>query len=404
MPLHFWDAFAVFLQILLFLVAIYYLGIALFSLFPPREKSGKDQQYRFAIVIPAHNEASVLPGLLQSLIEQEYSKNDYQVFVIADRCTDNTETVAKNYGATVLHRQQDGLTGKGAALTDAFAQIDAIHHSFDAFIVIDADNIVDTRFLLEINHAMQQGNQAVQGYIDSKNPNDSWVSHSYSIWYWITNRILQMGFDRLGIGAKLGGTGFALSKTLLDKIPWKTNTIAEDTEYTTQLALASYKVAYAHKAIVYDEKPTSLRSSVPQRARWASGITEVQRDLCGKLFFAGKWNAFLRFWSDLLMPLTFFLFLLIDVFSVLHLCQIATFSFVSFWTIPLPFLLLNFYLLGMTFSTLYGLIQDKKCNGKLLLNLFGFLIYLASWIPAGVIGILNHSKKEWYHTKHKSGN
>ena len=399
---YFANTCSIILQSAFFLLSIYYLGIAIFSLFPAKVQTIQDKKLKFAIVIPAHNEAEALPGLLQSLRKQTYPKDLFSVFVMADRCTDQTYELAKSHHAIPLLRKTKDSFGKGSALSDAFSQIINDTDTFDAFVILDADNLADAYFLEEINLAMQQGNPVVQGYIDSKNPNGSWLSHAYSIWYWLSNRTIQMGYDRLGIGCKLGGTGFALSRDILNEVPWKTTTMAEDAEYTIRLALNNQKVTYAPRAVVYDEKPTSISTSIQQRIRWAQGITQVQRDFAGKLLLHGKWNAFLRFWSDFLIPLCVILFLILDCFTITNLLELTSVRFVSLWTKPLSFILLNFYLIGTLFSSIYGLFLDKKWSQKLLLNLFGFLLYMTSWIPAGLIGILKHRNKKWYHTKHHS--
>ncbi len=393
---------AIILQSIFFLLAIYYFGIAVFSLFPAKNKPYQDGKLKFAVVIPAHNEAETLPCLLKSLHAQKYPKELFSVFVIADRCTDGTIEAAMKYHAIPLLRSTRDFTGKGAALSDAFCQIMNQTEEFDAFVVLDADNQADTYFLEELNQVMQQGTPVVQGYIDSKNPNESWLSHAYSLWYWISNRTIQMGYDRLGLGCKLGGTGFALSRDILKEVPWETFTMAEDAEYTLLLAQKGIKVTYTPTAIVYDEKPTLLSCSVQQRIRWAQGITDVQREFGWKLLLTGKWNAFLRFWSDFLSPLCMTLFLLLDFFSITNLLELTDVRFVELWTKPLPFILLNFYLLGTLFISIYGLFLDKKWNRRLLFNLFGFLLYFTSWIPAGLIGILKRKDSGWYHTKHKS--
>ncbi|MBE5039604.1 glycosyltransferase family 2 protein [Ructibacterium gallinarum] len=386
---------------LFFLLAVYYFGIAVFSLFPFRLGNPKEGYTRFAVVIPAHNEETVLRSLLHSLRQQDYPQQYFSIIVIADRCIDATAKIARQMGASVLIRNEDIEIGKGVALRDAFEQILKEKQQFDAVVVLDADNLLDCRFLSEMNFALRQGNQAVQGYIDAKNPNASWVSYAYATWYWITNRILQMGFWHLGIGCSLGGTGFALSIDLLRTIPWQTVSVAEDAEYTLKLALENVKIAYAAKAVVFDEKPDTFKVSVRQRCRWAQGITAVQRDYMGSLLRYGKWNALLRFWSDLMMPLCFCLCLVLDFFAICNLLQITNAAFADFWARPLPFVLLNFYIFGMLFTTGCGLILDKKCHHKLILNFFGFMIYIFSWIPAGLFGILRHTKKDWYHTVHK---
>ena len=389
------------LQCILFLLGVYYFLISLFSFLPKKYTPAKSEKLRYAVIIPAHNEEQCLPHLLQSLEQQSYPQELFDIFVMADRCTDKTYQIASESHATPLLRKTDGV-GKGAALEDAFSQISALPISYDAFVVFDADNIIDPRFLEEINHTIQQGNDAVQGYIDSKNPRESWLSNAYSIWYWFFNRTIQMGYDRLNFGCKLGGTGFALTKELLNEIPWKTSTMAEDAEYTLLLSLCDKKIAYAPKAVVFDEKPSSVSTSVKQRIRWTQGITQVQRDLCGRLIKNRKWTAFFRFWSDLFIPLCLVLFFVLNLFAIINLSGLAHFPFARLWSRPATFLILNLYLLGTLFLSVWGLILDKKWSVKIPCNIFGTLLYLITWIPAGLIGIFKHNHQEWYHTKHNA--
>ena len=64
---------------------------------------------KFSIIIPAHNSELFIRKALESVRIQTFK--DYELIVICDSCTDNTEAVAREYGATTytanFHR--DGL-------------------------------------------------------------------------------------------------------------------------------------------------------------------------------------------------------------------------------------------------------------------------------------------------------
>ena len=391
------------LELLLFFVGLYYLLISIFALMPAREKTAESKVNRFAVVIPAHNEAHVLPGILQSLEEQKYPPEAFHVFVAADRCRDHTEAVARCMGAHVIPCNNGDAARKGEVLRQAFACLEELEIPYDCVVVLDADNYVDPRFLAEMNESINRGWSAVQGYIDSGNPRASWVSHAYSMWYWLTNRSMQIGRARLGLGCRLGGTGFVLTRELLERVIWIGETLAEDAEYTMKLALAGVKVGYCEKAVVYDEKPTSFWASVWQRTRWMQGITEVQRDYMVPLLKNGKLNALMGFWGDLLAPMCFLVCVVLDCFAVLSLADVVWVVFVNLWVQPLNFVLLNLYVLGSVFTAGCGLMRDRKFNSAILLNLLGFAIYILSWIPAGIVGVFRHNRKDWYHTPHKGG-
>ena len=52
---------------------------------------------RFSIVIPAYNAENHIRKCLDSVKQQTFT--DYELIVICDSCTDNTEQIAKEYGA-----------------------------------------------------------------------------------------------------------------------------------------------------------------------------------------------------------------------------------------------------------------------------------------------------------------
>ena len=57
------------------------------------------ENHRYAVVISARNERTVVGQLIQSIKAQNYPKELVDVFVIADNCTDDTAEVAREAGA-----------------------------------------------------------------------------------------------------------------------------------------------------------------------------------------------------------------------------------------------------------------------------------------------------------------
>lgn len=55
---------------------------------------------KFSVIIPAHNEESVISKALESIKQQSFT--DYEVIVICDACSDKTAEIARNYGAKVI--------------------------------------------------------------------------------------------------------------------------------------------------------------------------------------------------------------------------------------------------------------------------------------------------------------
>ena len=69
-------------------------------------------EHKYAALICARNEASVIGDLIDSLHRQTYASDQLHVFVLADNCTDDTARIARKKGAVVYERFNKELVGK----------------------------------------------------------------------------------------------------------------------------------------------------------------------------------------------------------------------------------------------------------------------------------------------------
>lgn len=93
---------------------VYQLAISLCSLIKFKDKPLLiNKKHKFMAIIPAHNEEAVIANLVDSLQKQDYDKNLYDIYVIADNCTDNTAKIAKAHGAIVFERFDETKKTKG---------------------------------------------------------------------------------------------------------------------------------------------------------------------------------------------------------------------------------------------------------------------------------------------------
>ena len=259
--------------VLMGLWGLWYLVFGLACVKRPVDYGFHPARTRFAVLVAARNEELVIGPLINSLLTQDYPAELYDVWIIPNNCTDNTALAAQNFGAKVLECAVP-VKSKGEVLRFAYNRLRG--RRYDAWLVFDADNVVDRRFLAEMNNARLTGVQAAQGYRDSKNPYDTAVSGCSSIYYWMMDRFHNGGKAGMGVSAMIGGTGFMVTQTLLDKLGgWHTETISEDLEITAQIVLAGETVAYVPKAITFDEQPLTWEQSFTQRRRWTSGTLQV---------------------------------------------------------------------------------------------------------------------------------
>ncbi len=398
------------LQIIITVIGGYYFAVALFSLAISKGKSISSKENSFALIVAAHNEETVVEDIVTSLKAMDYPADKFEVFVVADNCTDKTAEIAKKAGAVVLERFNAEKRGKGYAMEFAFEHIFALKENYEYICVFDADNVVKTDFLTEMNSKINEGYRAVQGYLDSKNPGDNWLTFSYSLWYWINNRMSQLARGNLDIGCRLGGTGFAVESELIKTYGWGATCLAEDTEFTLKLALNDIKVGWAHGAVVYDEKPTLLGTSIHQRKRWMQGLSEVAtryvKPLLKKGIKEGSTDAFhmlMNFWGDSLYPITVGFFWTVYLLAIfLNKGSVLYSLLCSMWQSPISMLVLSVLTWGNLLIMLAGLYSDRKLDRNIMKNSLGFFVYILSWIPIGIMGFLHRDEREWFHTPHSS--
>ena len=268
---------------------LYQLVVSICSLIKLKDKPIiKDKQNKFMAIIPAHNEATVVGNLIESLKNQDYPKELYDIYVIADNCTDNTAQIAKTAGAIVYQRFDETKKTKGYALQWFLDQKIRENAQYDAFCVFDADNIADVNFLKAMNKKLCQGEKVVQGYRDIKNPTDNWITAGYAIFYWTMNRFYHLARYNIGLSPLLNGTGFMVKFDVIKKDGWNTNTLTEDIEFSLKNIIEGRRLGWATDAIVYDEQPTSFRQSWSQRSRWTVGHIQCMKEYTGLLALAVK--------------------------------------------------------------------------------------------------------------------
>ena len=247
-----------------------------------------NKNHKFMAIIPAHNEEKVVGNLIESLKKQTYDKNLYDIYVIADNCTDETAKVAKQSGAIVYERFDEAHKTKGYALQWFLKKKIKENADYDAFFVFDADNIVDKNFITNMNKKLCQGEEVVQGYRDIKNPTDNWITAGYALFYWTMHRFYHLARYNIGLSPLLNGTGFMVKFDVVKPNGWETETLTEDIEFSLKQIIKGKKLGWATDAIVYDEQPTSFKQSWSQRSRWTVGHMQCLKIYTGQLAKAVK--------------------------------------------------------------------------------------------------------------------
>lgn len=255
---------------------------------------------RIAVLICARNEEKVIPRLIRTLKDQTYDSSLYEIFLVADNCTDSTAKVARARGTTVYERFNSEERGKGYALNFLLHKIweDYGEDAFEGFVVIDADNYADKRFIEEINKVFSGGYDVVTAYRNSSNYGENWLTGGMGMYFLRDATIMNRARAKLGCNTCVTGTGFLFSNRLAkENGGWPFHTLTEDGEFTLDNACKGVSTSYAHDAIFYDEQPETHKDSWNQRVRWCKGGLQIFKLYFAKLVKGISFSRFLSFFD-----------------------------------------------------------------------------------------------------------
>lgn len=365
---------------------------------------------RFAILIAARNESTVIAQLIESIKLQRYPSELYDIYVIADNCTDDTAAIAEAAGATVFCRSSKTHVGKGYALNFGFKNITELgkFDEYDGFFVFDADNLLDENYIAEMNNVFDSGYRIVTSYRNSKNYDTNWLSAASSLWFLREAKFINNSRMILDLSCAVSGTGFLVSRDIIKKNEgWKYYLLTEDIEFSIDSVIQGEKIGYAADAILYDEQPYTFKDSWNQRIRWAKGFIQVFMAYGGKLFktiFTKRsFSAYDMLMTILpAMMLTLFgaivnsVFLVISLFNLAELSEIAMVSGVALFMT-----FFNFYAILFFFALITTITEWHKINtttSKKILYMFSFPIFIATYIPISIAALFK--KIEWKPINH----
>jgi len=393
-------------QALIWVVAIYWLYqfvISLCSFVKVKDKPLiVDKEHRFMLVIPAHNEEAVVGNLVDSLKKLDYSKDLYDIYVIADNCTDSTAKVAKEAGAIVYERFDEKHKTKGYALQWFLQQKIEEDAPYDAFCIFDADNIVDEKFLKVMNKKLCQGEDVVQGYKDIKNPSDTWVSAGYAIFYWTMHRFYHLARYNIGLSPLMNGTGFMVKFDVIKPEGWNTKTLTEDIEFSLKRIIKGKSLGWAKDAIVYDEQPLGFKQSWIQRERWTVGHMQCLREYTKPLASAVAEHKTVMNFDGLLYLLGTAPMLILTLLLVV--VNIVLFASGEMDSVEFLIQILKYIIptvLVMPFMGFVVMYLEKKPIKPMLKGLFLFPVFMGSWLLINVKCLFKRDT-EWKKIEHNN--
>ena len=222
------------------------------------------------VLIPAHNEESVIVQTVQSVLLSDYS--DMRVIVVDDGSTDATlELLNSNFGSNayvqIIHQVN---RGKAAALNNALS-----HAQTEIVVTIDADTEIEPDAIRNLlRHFSDPKVGAVAGNVKVGN-RSRWLTRWQALEYVTSQNMEKRAFDLLNCITVVPGALGAWRREAIEAAGGITaDTVAEDADLTIAIRKLGWRVTYDEYAIAWTEAPETPGILIRQRFRWTFGTLQ----------------------------------------------------------------------------------------------------------------------------------
>lgn len=284
--------FFIFIQVLIGINLLTPLFLYLMRFFKVKVESNAEgpNHKDYAIIVTAYQQTTLIPSVVDSLLKLNY--DNYLVYIVADNC-DISELNFNNKHIMVF-RPEEVLSSNTKS---HFYAIKNFKRDHEYLTIIDSDNLVDPEYLNELNRFFEKDYIAVQGLRKAKNLNTNYarLDEAGDMYYRFIDRKLLF---EAGSSASLAGSGMAFKTSFYRECLEFLNIEGAGFDKVLQMEILNRGkvIAFAEKAIVYDEKTSKSNQLVNQRARWintwfkyaGNGIKLVKTGIINL-----NWNQFL---------------------------------------------------------------------------------------------------------------
>jgi cellulose synthase/poly-beta-1,6-N-acetylglucosamine synthase-like glycosyltransferase len=279
----FWFSIVIVLFTYLFFPAILFV----LSLFKRDRVNKSDIFPSVSIIVAAHNEAKVIRGRIENLLELDYPKEKLEIIIASDGSGDGMNRLVEGYShKDVVLVKSDGRQGKSRVQNLA-----ALKAKGDIMVFSDAGTVFEADFLKKlVRNFADKRVGCVTSRLIYKNFKDSSISRYAGGFYWRYELLLKRLESRLGVLFATSGQCMAVRKDIFAPI---TRDGADDDVVPLDCLLKGYRVIYEPEAVAYDEIISSANGELKSRIRMTI------RAITGILLKRELINPFRHFWVAL---------------------------------------------------------------------------------------------------------
>ena len=383
-------------------------------------KLGEDVGHFFSLLIPAHNEETVLGETLEAALNLDYPTELFEVIVINDGSSDQTGKIArvfqtKHPNLKILNISSNkGGHGKSAALNVGFADFLLTWRGLEItprhrwiIGVFDSDGIPKSDMLKKVSFQFNDSNiGGVQTLVRIKNAKTSFLAKLQDIEFLAFARVIQFARSNFSGAVGLGGNGqfvrvSALDSIALDKFReyWSHEALTEDLDIGIRLLTENWKNVYIDTTHVSQEGTETLSTMFRQRERWAWGtLQDLKWFVLNPSFWRKNFNLSTKidtalYLIHILLPLLVFLSWALTAMNWLGVIAVSN-------LFPLAFTLIISFAFIPIYG--YGLWRENSDYPKWQILPLAFIAaaYTYHWIPVVMSAIFKFltTRPKWTKT------
>lgn len=216
----------------------------------------------YAVIVTAYQQMDQVPYVIDSILKSSYP--NLLVYIVADNCDVSGFEITDE--RVIVLRPEKTLASN---VKSHFYAIERFQREHERMVIIDSDNLVSKSFFDNLNAYFDAGYVAIQGVRKAKNMDTAFacLDEAGDMYYrYIDRRLLFC----TGSSASLAGSGMAFTteiyRACLGKIEASGAGFDKILQY--EIVKRGLRIAFAEKAVVYDEKTARSGQLVKQRARW----------------------------------------------------------------------------------------------------------------------------------------
>jgi len=221
------------------------------------------EYFRYLVLYPAYNEDRVIVPAVRTFLGQYYPYEAFHVAVISDHMQPETNQTLAALPITLLQPVFE-KSSKAKAMQYT---MEHIKEDYDYVVIMDADNVVNSDFLAQLNDSCAHGYRAIQCHRCAKNKNND-IAVLDGVSEEINNTIFRKAHNRVGLSSALIGSGMCIDFKWFRENVFKLSTAGEDRELEALLLKDRVFIKYEPDIHVFDEKVSNKDNFQKQRLRW----------------------------------------------------------------------------------------------------------------------------------------